>query len=72
MIEQGRDPRVDPKPGDDLRGTYLMGGTCRRRVTCVTPLGNVFMRERGRGERLIGPDEWRNWAKDAEVVKRAE
>ena len=69
--ESGRDPRVDPRPGDVLKAKYESGYLCRRTVTGTTPLGNIFYRERGFGSRdqIIGPKEWRRWAAGATVVR---
>lgn len=64
-----RDPRVDPQIGDVLRKYYTTRTITRRAVDmvwCRDLTGNV--------KKDLRPwvDQFQRWAKDAEVIHRAE
>ena len=73
-----RDPRKDPKPGDVLFGNN--GGRKERRtVTAVAAKMVMYTRGKradgymAKGTKSMRPlRSWQSWAKDAEVIHRAD
>lgn len=72
-----RDPRVDPMPGDVLRGLNF-GRNETRRVSCVinsecsmTDYATVMFYRGPTASSAVSRDNWRKWAKNAEVVRVA-
>lgn len=69
-----RDWKTQPVVGDIVKGKYHNETSCRRTVTGVTPLGNVFYKERGHSghESLTGPQEWFEFCATAEIIRRGD
>jgi len=74
-MQSERDPRIDPRRGDELQGTT------RRYVGTVTDVEIGFTYWRLRGGRFNGGAgndcytsfaKWRKWAKNAEVIRRGD
>lgn len=65
-----RDPRVDPRPGDEIRCVHI-----RRRVLGIwRGSGDVWFQTRGFGIRRRPTSQslglWRKWAATAEVIRK--
>ena len=67
-----RDPRKDPKPGDVLFGNN--GGRKERRTVTAVAVKMVMYTKRADGymESMRPLRSWQSWAKDAEVIHRAD
>ena len=63
-----RDPRIDPQPGDEVRG-----GPYMRRITVLEREGGKVLIARGRIHHWMRVDTWQKWCKErgAEAVKAA-
>lgn len=66
MSTQKRDPRLDPKPGDVLRHALC------KRVTVVELCDQRMAYEVWENAFDTTLGQWRQWAKDAEVIHAAE
>jgi hypothetical protein len=60
-----RDPRTDPAPGD------VLGKGLRQRRVVVLAHGFVAVHMPGRVLRYMTTQQWRKWARDAEVLALA-
>ncbi len=74
----GRDPRVEPRVGDVLKGKN--GGRAERRIVTSVAASMVMYTRGSRTDAYMGkgtescrPERtWRAWAKNAEVIHRAD
>lgn len=74
LSDLDRDPRIDPKPGDVLKGKRVEG--CGNSVVfsvTVAGLHHVsFNHGTGRWGRFMTRSAWRKWAATATVIRRSE
>lgn len=64
MNTETRDPRIDPRPGDVLKGAY--GALWK--VKTISPLGVIHVLHKGRPDAFTG-ERWRELARSLRVVK---
>lgn len=65
-----RDPRIDPRVGDVLRGKNRKGFMETRKVNIVSV--PKWVRYQTTRSVWLSPDGWQRWAASAEVIRRAE
>ncbi len=80
-----RDPRIDPRPGDELegplavmhitaitlneRGLESVRATLRGKTTVTSPTGKKFS---SRSERTFSPESYRSFCARTEVIRNAD